>query len=394
MAHIIEFSVSGLAGRKDTYHNTLYRDVNIFYGLNGSGKTSLLKILNSAMDFDSRSLINVPFKNAEVKIYSITFDAIFTHTIEKKFIKKSKAKASTKKRDIVLYTAENLDFAHPSKKPTDELTQLPNWNMVPKPRHKTDGWAHIYLPTSRLYTGRSGYFPQSDIDIYEEDELDKLFELFLQSLWDNYNGDIVRSINKAQQDGLANILKALLSGKRLSKRVGSQINISKAYERMSNFLKRQGSPDIIGSFNSFESNYRRNSQLQSVVHDIDRTEESITKIMAPRNQLESLIQIMFSGNKRLQFTDKSIDVLTKEKDDIGVRNLSSGEKHALLLFIQSLRSEDNTMLIDEPEISMHIDWQRGLVNTMHQLNPSAQLILATHSPDIMSEVDDERIFHL
>jgi ABC-type cobalamin/Fe3+-siderophores transport system ATPase subunit len=49
MSHIVSFSVAGLVGRDDVYSKELNRDVNIFFGLNGSGKTSLLRILHSAM---------------------------------------------------------------------------------------------------------------------------------------------------------------------------------------------------------------------------------------------------------------------------------------------------------------------------------------------------------
>ena len=65
MSHIVEFSISGLAGRKDVYSQVLDRHLNVFFGLNGSGKTSLLKILHSAMSGESRILRNVPFSSAE-----------------------------------------------------------------------------------------------------------------------------------------------------------------------------------------------------------------------------------------------------------------------------------------------------------------------------------------
>src|SRR5687768_3431815 len=84
MAHITEFTVSGLAGRSDTYHQVLDRDVNIFFGLNGSGKTSLLKVLDSAMEINGKVLENVPFNTAEVKIYSNDYGKIFTYTTDKK----------------------------------------------------------------------------------------------------------------------------------------------------------------------------------------------------------------------------------------------------------------------------------------------------------------------
>ena len=73
MSHITEFSIWGLAGRKEVYSQKLDRHLNVFFGLNGSGKTSLLKILDSAMERKTDNLINVPFEKAQVKIYSINF---------------------------------------------------------------------------------------------------------------------------------------------------------------------------------------------------------------------------------------------------------------------------------------------------------------------------------
>ena len=43
---------------------------------------------------------------------------------------------------------------------------------------------------------------------------------------------------------------------------------------------------------------------------------------------------------------------------------------------------------------MHIDWQRKLLLTMRQINPDAQIIVATHSPDIMAEIPDSQIFEV
>jgi predicted ATP-dependent endonuclease of OLD family len=42
-------------------------------------------------------------------------------------------------------------------------------------------------------------------------------------------------------------------------------------------------------------------------------------------------------------------------------------------------------LIDEPEISLHIDWQQRLIDLIRQLNPNAQIILSTHSPALIMD---------
>ena len=84
MAHIIEFAIAGLAGRKSAYSQKLNRDINVFFGINGSGKTSLLKILHAVLANNASLLVNVPFREAKVKIFSIDYNRDFTFTIERK----------------------------------------------------------------------------------------------------------------------------------------------------------------------------------------------------------------------------------------------------------------------------------------------------------------------
>lgn len=52
--------------------------------------------------------------------------------------------------------------------------------------------------------------------------------------------------------------------------------------------------------------------------------------------------------------------------------------------------------MDEPEISLHIEWQQKLIGMIRSLNPNVQIILTTHSPavimngwvDAVTEVSD------
>lgn len=71
---------------------------------------------------------------------------------------------------------------------------------------------------------------------------------------------------------------------------------------------------------------------------------------------------------------------------IPLERLSSGEKQLLLIlttvFLQDGRP--SVLLLDEPEISLHITWQEKLITVLRQLNPNCQLILTTHSPSIFA----------
>ena len=179
------------------------------------------------------------------------------------------------------------------------------------------------------------------------------------------------------------------------KRDGSvALPASTAYERLRTFLKRQHSEKILGSQKAFTKQYEANPTLQNIARGIDSIEDEIEEAMISRNRLEELVALLFSGHKTVRFRDESIDVLTSSGDAIGLGSLSSGEKHLLLIFVHCLLAEDNSLIIDEPELSMHIDWQRRLIESMRTLNPTAQLILATHSPDVMADVSDDKIFKL
>ena len=48
-------------------------------------------------------------------------------------------------------------------------------------------------------------------------------------------------------------------------------------------------------------------------------------------------------------------------------------------------NEHYALIMDEPEISLHIDWQQKLIGLIRELNPNAQIILSTHSPALIMD---------
>ena len=78
--------------------------------------------------------------------------------------------------------------------------------------------------------------------------------------------------------------------------------------------------------------------------------------------------------------------------------LSSGEKQMLVILLTVLVQDNQpcTLFMDEPEISLHVEWQQRLISLIRSLNPNVQIILTTHSPalimngclDAVTEVSD------
>ena len=67
--------------------------------------------------------------------------------------------------------------------------------------------------------------------------------------------------------------------------------------------------------------------------------------------------------------------------------LSTGEKQmlAILLTVLVEDNENYVLFLDEPEVSLHIDWQQRLIDLIVELNPNVQVILTTHSPALIMD---------
>ena len=75
----------------------------------------------------------------------------------------------------------------------------------------------------------------------------------------------------------------------------------------------------------------------------------------------------------------------QEGDILTTRELSSGEKQMMLILLTVLLEDRQpyVLFMDEPEVSLHVDWQQQLVTIITELNPEIQLILTTHSPAVV-----------
>lgn len=406
MAHILNFSIEGLNGRDKSTSYKLDRHVNIFFGPNGSGKTSVLKILNSAMSNDSRTVRSTSFSDAVVEIRSLLYKCNYLATLRKNEPKTRTRRRLTSRTEGAI--SPTLSQEHQSQINTNE------WSWSPEMPESVQAWQHEYLPTSRLYTNyRSNHFPEYAGDDGEvihtenahyEDTIDSNFADTLQTLWQIKFGEILSKVRSIQQEALQNIFLAALEsdsevqGKsRVTPATLKALDPIRAYDRMSNFLNRQTdkrSRNALGSREQFTSRYQDNARLRQTVAQIDFVEDEIEEEMRPIEQISELVKNAFSGGKSLSFDGPVIQISAKNKQSIGLEALSSGEKHFVRILLAAIEAQENSLIIDEPELSLHIDWQRKLIRSIRTLNPKCQLIIATHSPEIMADSPDNKIFRI
>ncbi len=107
-----------------------------------------------------------------------------------------------------------------------------------------------------------------------------------------------------------------------------------------------------------------------------------------------LINSLFtSTGKTIDIDDKNRVIFRKGEQIIDMDRLSAGEKQILLLLFTLFLMEDKptVLLLDEPEISLHIEWQDRLIALMHDLNPNCQIIMTTHSPNIFADGWEDKL---
>lgn len=114
----------------------------------------------------------------------------------------------------------------------------------------------------------------------------------------------------------------------------------------------------------------------------DNKLEKIEAVYKTKKIFVKILSELFSqtgkkfDEKAFQFSETGID------NPISPENLSSGEKQILIILLTTLLQDGkpHILLMDEPEISLHIDWQRSLIQNIREINPSCQIIMVTHSP--------------
>lgn len=128
-------------------------------------------------------------------------------------------------------------------------------------------------------------------------------------------------------------------------------------------------------------------QLSDIIKSAGKVEiEDMRRIYAQNNLFIEIVNHAFANTQKVVDTEQS-KLQFKLEGEIFDNNkkLSSGEKQFLIVMLTVLlqRKEESILIMDEPEISMHIDWQRDLLNNLKKLNPNCQIILATHSPGVI-----------
>ena len=107
----------------------------------------------------------------------------------------------------------------------------------------------------------------------------------------------------------------------------------------------------------------------------------------PKAMFQDMMDRLFDDTKK-KIDRKSNEIqFFQNGDTLTPYQLSSGEKQMLVILLTVLveDGEPHALIMDEPEVSLHIEWQQQLISLIRQLNPKAQVIMSTHAPALIMD---------
>jgi predicted ATP-binding protein involved in virulence len=135
-------------------------------------------------------------------------------------------------------------------------------------------------------------------------------------------------------------------------------------------------------------------KLFNILKIIDEYNIRADKTFEPINKFLGIINSFFKDTQKKLFIDEvgRLFVSKPSGRNLTVDELSSGERQLVILFANVIfnkyknkKYSSEILIIDEPEISLHIRWQEKFIDSLFEASSNTQFIIATHSPDIIGD---------
>lgn len=391
---------------------SFHKDVNFLIGVNGSGKTTLLNLIASVISGNTLELLSTDFnrimlifraykgpvkpsievvkdeavtgnfffvlkhKASSEKIhfdFSYMFDAndrrIRRHSLmrerqlEQSFSLRSELRKIAKISWLTVHRANpspraDKTYASQVDQKLDEVsTRLIQYfgSLSSETEKKSESFQQDFLLQMLIHRAKSGFSLPEDTDLHSQKNA--LYDIF-----DSFN--IPRAVFLEKIDNHFNILE------KSTKNIREQRAI------------QDGGMDADDYINVITA--QKFNNIIKAWMDIRIERE---KIFKPRNLFFEIVNSMMNRKKVYLDEDYNFLFKTDSGKNMDLDKLSSGEKQLFILIAEATlqKSEHYLYFADEPELSLHVKWQNRVVESLVEINPNAQIVFATHSPDIVGK---------
>lgn len=114
-------------------------------------------------------------------------------------------------------------------------------------------------------------------------------------------------------------------------------------------------------------------------------QEKAQEMVKEKTHFQDIVDGLFSSTGKTIVRGENEICFLQYDEVIDPYQLSSGEKQMLIILLTVLVQNHGhyVLFMDEPEVSLHFEWQQRLIGLIRDLNPNAQIILTTHSPAVI-----------
>jgi predicted ATP-binding protein involved in virulence len=152
-------------------------------------------------------------------------------------------------------------------------------------------------------------------------------------------------------------------------------------------LDKAGGPEILPTAELVDKQVRQ--VIGVYIRDTEQKFSRFDELFDRVSLFKEIINEKFQFKNVLVSRETGINVKTDDGRDISLSDLSSGEQHELVLLYELLFAvkDDALILIDEPELSLHVGWQMRFLPDLQRIQKlkPLQIIMATHSPQIIND---------
>ena len=128
-----------------------------------------------------------------------------------------------------------------------------------------------------------------------------------------------------------------------------------------------------------------NQMVELFTKQDPQAQEKAQQLAQEKAHFQDVVDSLFKDTGKTILRDKNELYFDSFGETLSPYKLSSGEKQMLIILLSVLvqNKRHYTLFMDEPEVSLHVEWQQQLVSLIRDLNPNAQIILTTHSPAVI-----------
>jgi predicted ATP-dependent endonuclease of OLD family len=400
-------------------------DITLLVGINGSGKTSVLNVIDWLLKPDLKRLA---LANYDSLTLCFAEDNKSYELIAKRTSATVTLSIRGTKVDLKPITVDLHKSAHQDSEDADELYrglspeahEMPMWELLKSFSKPTvislDRTISAESDEVQYIERLRGSLSQrvrssSPLDYVQEVTSSKYAEfrskaivndnelkakIVMSALQDpklTFRGEAIKPMTGDEitrlEDKVSTYLSGTIKSTDVSKQVRQFFNASRVLTERQHVGKGQHSRLV----DFVIAQYRQIESLAKAFNDFE-TKNSVD-FKSLNDYLSAVNRFLNDSNKELYFDESTgklvfsfSDLPDKKRSGRSVSRLSSGERQILILFtfLAFASKRQSVFIVDEPELSLHPKWQSDFMDVFLKLQPEGtQLLVATHSPDIVGK---------